>query len=542
MTTAITIETGDTLRRDLANALRPTEVYEAIIRWCGDQGFHAPIGAYLVARDGGHGLDPGCPHRPDAPRTLKLQGAGVASGQTAIEFTYRGRPLGALLFADEPGLDPDRVRDLVESEMAPALFRTSYLSETVSDNARMREQLYYLDEMGKLLGQLELDLLLVNILELTSDHLGADIGSIILVRHDGELETAVDWGLPHAAITSLTLSDGTRALDRAIQTREPVLLAQDDLSTEEDSPYRFDHLLLLPLCTKDAVWGTINLVAPARVSSIDSEELASTRSGVALAATAVENALLLEIKLAREREQEQLKVAQQIQASLLPSEAPSAPGVDVDGSSVPATMIGGDYFDYFDLPDGRVGLVVADVAGKGVPAGLIMTAARAMFRAAATRHSEPAAILTEVNTLLCAENFGSRFVTAVCVAIDPRAGRITFSTAGHDAPLLYRAATGTVEDHPEPALPLGLRAAATFGEREEALDPGDAAVLFTDGVSEAMDAERNQFGIERIREVLVGCKQSSATEMLKGIVEAVTRHCGSVPRHDDTTLIVARRN
>lgn len=534
---ATTESTG--LGTHLRSAVRPDELYGALQEWFETQGFAPPLGMYLAGRDGSHHLDRTAHADPSAPSQLHLKCAGPEPGTIAIAFDFRGKPFGAALLRE--GAVPPAVGEQLTEEFAPALFRALYLEDAVVENERMRQQLFYLDEMGKLIGQLELDLLLVNILELTSAHLGADIGSLTLFRQDG-IETVVDWGLPHEAITGLTLADGTAALQRIIDSRKPLLLERSDLSETTDDSYNFEHMLLLPLCTNDGVWGSINLVAPSLVDDVDSPHLLATRSGVGLAATAVENALLFEIKLAREREQEQLKVGQQIQNALLPSEAPEVHGLDVSGSSVSATMIGGDYYDYFALPDGRLGLAVADVAGKGVPAGLIMTAARALFRAAAVRHSDPPVILEEVNKLLCAEGFGSRFVTALVAAIDPATGRVSYASAGHDAPLVWRASDDSVEDHPMPALPLGLRPDAQYSQLELQLDRGDIMVMYTDGVTEAMNTRREQFGGSRLAEVLVGSARGKrAMAVRDSIVEAVTSHCAGSPRHDDTTLIVVQR-
>ena len=523
----------------LEDAVRPDEVVGALSDWLRDEGHPRLLGLYLAARDGAHHLDHSAACDPVAPDRLYLRSGGTEPGTVGVAFDFRDRPLGAVLLAgDTP---PEGLREELERHLAPSLFRALYLEDAVTENERTRQQLFYLDEMGKLIGQLDLDLLLVNILELTSAHLGADIGSLTLLRGEG-METVVDWGLPHEAITELTLRDGTPALQRAIDSRRPVLLEREDLAPTTDDAYNFDHILLLPLCTSEAVWGSINLVAPALVDDLDSPQLVSIRSGVGLAATAVENALLFEIKLAREREQEQLEIGQQIQSALLPDEAPSIDGLDVFGSSVSATMIGGDYYDYFELPDGRIGLAVADVAGKGVPAGLIMTATRALFRAAAARHCDPPAILEEVNTLLCAEGFGSRFVTAIFAAIDVEAGTVTYASAGHDPPLIHRAASGEIEDHPLPALPLGLRPNARYAKLQLDLRPGDVMVLYTDGVTEAMDAGREQFGERRLAEVLKSTDvNASAHGIRDAILAAVEAHCAGSPRHDDTTLIVVRR-
>ncbi len=521
------------LARRLAGTLRPAEVYAALTDWLEECGSNRIRGLYLAGSDERFHLDAEAPHDPDAPRWMT-----ETESAESVSFGFRNRPLGSIVFA-EPVTDP-ALREAIREDFAPALFRALYLSDAASELAHLREQIHYLDGMGKFLGELDLEQLLVNILELTTSHLGADLGSVTLLR-DAEVETAVDWGLPHDALLGLRLREGTPVLEHAWAERRPLLLGAEDLEHAEDEAYRFEHLVILPLATKDAVWGSINLVFPDRAAGLDAEALESIRSGVALAATAVENALLLEIKLAREREQEQLKLGQQIQNALLPEHSPEFPGVDVAGSSVAATMIGGDYFDYFELPDGRLGLVVADVAGKGVPAGLIMTATRAMFRAAVTKISDPASVLGEVNHLLCSEHFGSRFVTAIFAAVDPQSGRVEYATAGHDAPVVVDRDGNPIDVPTLPALPMGLRATFRYENQSFSAQPGSRFVLFTDGVSEAMNAEREQFGIERIRQNLSLSTARTAREFRDALVEQIDDHCGDLPRHDDTTLIVVVR-
>jgi serine phosphatase RsbU (regulator of sigma subunit) len=520
----------------LALCLDPASVYRVLYATTADALGQCPVGVYLAQADGSFALDLEALHPEHTDPTLSID---ESHSELCRVFAYRDRPLGALRFDAKPLLDETWERWL-DAEFAPALFRSSYLSDTLQENRRAKEQLFYLDEMAHRLGELDLETLLVNILELTTGYLAADLASITLMRHD-RCETAVDWGLPHEALESLRLSDGRPALAAVLEDRKPRLLLAEDFALDDASPYRFQHLLVLPLITQDNIWGSINLVSPERVRNAEDPHLDAVQSGVALAATAVENALLLEIKLESEREQAQLKLGHQIQSSLIPQEAPQVDGWQIAGSSVSATMIGGDYLDYFEMPDGRYGMVVADVAGKGVPAGLIMTATRAMFRAAVIQHSDPSAVLGAVNRLLCDEDFSGRFVTAIFLSIDTESAKADYAVAGHDAPVIHRDDTGTVEVLANPALPLGLRAEGEAASGSFTIRSDDSLVMFTDGVTEAMNADREQFSTERLVAVLEQHASSSAPQLLEHIVDAIDEHCGARPRHDDTTLIVVRR-
>lgn len=525
---------GDTLAR-LHAALEPKATYDALQDLVSERFGFAFLGAYLAAGENRFHRDPQA--GGDATLPEWLDGDGI-SNHVAVPFAYRGRDLGRLLCPPDAAMHREDLGDLLKEHFAPALFRASYVTQTLADHRRANEQLYYLTEMTKLLGELDVDMLLVNILELTSSYLGADVGSITL--RDGEgWRTAVDWGLPHEAVCDVKLTDGTPVLDRANAGREPLFLTQEDLHPDGGG-HRFERLLVLPLTTTNEVLGSINLVASADGIQFGPERLEIVRPGVGLAAMALENALLVQIKLEREREQEQMALGQKIQQNLLPQTPPEVDGVDVAGHSVAAKMIGGDYFDYFTLPDGSLGLVVADVAGKGVPAGLIMTAARAMFRGAAVRSASPVEILDHVNRLMCAEDFGGRFVTAVFARIDRAAGTVTLSAAGHEPAVLYHPQDGRLEEVEIRALPMGLRKKAEYEEVVLPVAAGDILMLHSDGVNEAMDANRQQFGSERIEATIANHADGTAQDILDAIVGAVDEHIAGVPRHDDTTLIVSR--
>ncbi len=531
----MSLSVSPSVAEDLALSLDPASVYRILYDFTADALGQCPIAVYIAQSDGSFVLDEDAPH---AEVPTHLSAADARSSKCRI-FHYRDRALGLLHFDAAPS-PREEWEQWLDTEFSPALFRACYLAKTLDESRRAKEQLYYLDEMAHRLGELDLETLLVNILELTTGYLGADLGSITLLR-DGRCEPGVDWGFPHSALESLQLKDGTPALEWALESRRPQLLRAEDLHFDSESPYQIEHLLILPLCTGDNTWGSINLVAPERVRGLEDPHLEAVQSGVALAATAVENALLLEIKLESEREQAQLKLGHQIQSALIPQHAPHLEGWEVEGSSTSATMIGGDYLDYLELPDGRYGMVVADVAGKGVPAGLIMTATRAMFRAAVNQHSDPKSILESVNRLLCTEDFGGRFVTAIAVAIDTDGACVDYAVAGHDAPVIHRRSRGITEALTNPALPLGLKEEAEPATGSFTMDEGDSMVIFTDGVTEAMNAEREQFSTERLAAVLERHPRSPAERLLHDIVEAIDDHCGDQPRHDDTTLIVVRR-
>ena len=255
----------------------------------------------------------------------------------------------------------------------------------------------------------------------------------------------------------------------------------------------------------------------------------------------MENERLEHTKLAHEREQQELKLAREIQLRLLPTRGPEVAGLELAAAYVPATEVGGDYYDYLQLSDGGLGLVIADVAGKGVPAGLVMTAVRSVFRTACRGTPHPASLLQQVNDQLCQESLSGFFVTAVCVRIDVARGRLTLATAGHEPLLLLQRGQVALagKERRQPAL--GLVPDLVFEQESHTFEPGDAFVLYTDGVSEAMNEFRNQFGVRRLREVLSRCQDTCAAAALDAITSAVDDYIGKARRHDDVTLLVGGR-
>jgi len=525
----------DSAFRHLHLAIDPPAVYQEL-RSVSDiligtdiRGVYLNDEAHGFVRDDAFGAS-GLPerfHPTDDPLPDSLQ---------EIIFHYRGRLLGAVAIDSTPDIDLEYARKALEHHLAPALFRAAWLADSVEIGNKSREQLRFLQEMGSLLGRIDLEPLLINVLDLVCGFLNAPIGSIILSEDDGSLRTVVDWGLPLDALADLEV-EGATPLSIAMDHREPRLFRARELTSRSGGRVP-ERLLVMPLIASAGRIGAITLTAERANTRLGDEMLDVVRPAVSLAATAIENSRLFKHKLAREKEHQQLTVARRIQAGLLPSAPPLVDGIELAASSVSANMIGGDYFDYFMFPDGTLGLIVADVAGKGIPAGLIMTAARATFRAAALEQADPAEILTRVHKNLAEEDFNNRFVTAILARVDLQARRVTLSCAGHE-PLMIRRPDGIVERIGKPALPLGIMADAEYSNVTAEIAEDDIFVLFTDGVTDAMNPTRTQFGPDRLAEVLERFN-NDAKELRDAILNAVTDWVGSGPRHDDTTLIVAR--
>jgi sigma-B regulation protein RsbU (phosphoserine phosphatase) len=249
-----------------------------------------------------------------------------------------------------------------------------------------------------------------------------------------------------------------------------------------------------------------------------------------------------ELKEAYRIVERELRVVADIQRSLLPGTLPSIPGLQLAAHYQTSQWAGGDYYDFFELPDGRWGFLIADVSGHGTPAAVMMAILHSLAHGHPGHPEPPAAMLHHVNRRLAARYTAENeiFVTAFYAIYDPVGRELTYSCAGHNPPQLRRCSHGHVdslEDVGGP--PLGLFEDVEYEQGSVSLRPGDILVLYTDGVTEAMDAGSRQFGLEQLNRVLHRC-DLDADGMRDAILQAVDEFTGGVAAYDDRTLVVAR--
>lgn len=239
----------------------------------------------------------------------------------------------------------------------------------------------------------------------------------------------------------------------------------------------------------------------------------------------------------------ELTIAARMQASILPTRFPGADAaLAIWGAATPARDVGGDFFDYFDLPDGRIAVVIADVSGKGVPAALFMVLARTLTRAAAPDGVGPAACVAKVNRLLAAENPETMFVTLFYAVIDPANGRMTYANAGHNAPYLVGSDGAVRALAPAGGPALGVIEDIDYSEATVEIGADELLVLFTDGVTEAMDPDNQEYGEDRLETLLSACRDAAPETVVRRIEADVAAFAAGAPQADDLTMMVVRRN
>ena len=239
--------------------------------------------------------------------------------------------------------------------------------------------------------------------------------------------------------------------------------------------------------------------------------------------------------------QNELDVASSIQQSILPTELPQEHDYQMFGSMKSARNVGGDFFDVVRLPDRRVGLAIADVSDKGVPAALFMMSTRTLLKGAAIGAINPGDVIGTVNQLLCEDNDAAMFVTLIYGVYDPETGRLTYANGGHNPPLIVHSDNSSTLLPPTDGLALGLIPDYEYQQRTVTVAPGEALVLYTDGVTEAMNGDDEEFGVERLQDIFKESDPHGPHAITRLIFDAVDTFAGDTPQSDDVTCLTLCR-
>jgi sigma-B regulation protein RsbU (phosphoserine phosphatase) len=259
----------------------------------------------------------------------------------------------------------------------------------------------------------------------------------------------------------------------------------------------------------------------------------------AQSAQVIENARLYEEEKALQKMQQEVQMAREIQTRLLPKSPPVVPGYDIAGKSVSAQNVGGDYFDFLQFRDGRLGLCLADVSGKGISASLLMANVQATVRGQSAVGASAAECLRRSNEQLYQSTDTDKYVTLFYGLLDTAKRELQYSNAGHNPPLLIKANNEhSLLNVGGPVL--GILPEALYEDATVPLEHGDLLLIYSDGYSEAMNRSFEEFGEDRLLEITQGNRQATAVELIHRIGEAVLQHCAGAPQTDDMTMIVVR--
>ncbi len=374
----------------------------------------------------------------------------------------------------------------------------------------------------------------------------ADRGFVVMTTPEGRL-------LPRAFKQRHTKEEEGARLSRTI-INEVVKLKQAILSADAATDARFElsqsiadfrirSMMCAPLVTSEGnVLGVIQidtLDQRARFNNDDLEVLASVASQ---AAFAVDNAQMHERQLKQQAVQRDLELAHKVQRGLLPIAPPSVEGYQFFDFYEAANQVGGDFYDYIVLRDGRVAVVLADVSGKGVSAALVMARLSAEVRYWLASEPSAATAVSKINESFCQAGWEDRFVTFVLTLLDPKEHRVTVVNAGHMPPFVRHGAGKVEEVAPEiSGLPLGVADGMTYDASEVVLAPGEMITAFTDGISEALNPANELYTLERLKQRLALPADGAAAQG-RAVLDDVKRHAAGRAQSDDMCLVVFGRN
>ncbi len=346
-----------------------------------------------------------------------------------------------------------------------------------------------------------------------------------------------------------TIPPGEGVVGRVWQTREPVCLT-DLANTPELAALRGTSLgarsiMVTPLLYGKQNMGVLALGNGAMSTPFSPSDFVVFKSIAEQSAFALYNAIVYSEANEKKRLDHDLEIAQDIQRLLLPSEAPTVDGFEISGINIPARHVSGDYFDYIKVDDERLGVAIADVSGKGVPASIIMAICRSVLRSQATANPSPADVLQKVNRQIYPDIKEDMFISMAYVILDHVRNTVLLSRAGHDAPLHYQHATGSVTPIKPPGMVVGIDSGSVFDRITHdfalSLERDDCLLLYTDGVTEALDANGDEFGPERMIQCVQASAPKGAPAIIKNLIDELRSFVGAQPQNDDITLIAIRK-
>jgi len=494
--------------------------------------------------------------------------AEIVAAGSGYAIKDRGSRYGTFLndeaVTEQTLADGDRIR-LGRTGGAELVFRLAAASSTVRDAgegtaaaADLRQMAALLEGLRALSSARVLDDVLALVMDSAITVSGAERGFIMLANDDGALDLKMARARGRQTLPGSGFKTSRKIPEevfRTGRTRIEANLLDGDLADAHVGTVALGirHVICVPLRVmrfSDAASAgpeeeeekqPQQRIGVLYLDSRDKAKLLSPATEGALetlaneAAVAIQNAELYRAALDNARLEREMQTAAEIQQALLPNRRRSGAFFEAAAATLPCRSIGGDFFDYVDRPDGSLAFALGDVAGKGPPAALLGALMQGSLEAEGGRGAGPAATLSTVNTALVRRGIQGRFVTLFYAMLDPR-GRLVYCNAGHNAPVLVRA--DGVERLETGGMVLGLYDGVPYDEGTVILQPGDCVVLFSDGVSEAMNADGEEYGDDRLLACLADLSEPECEARLQEIFASVERFTAGAPQHDDVTAMV----
>jgi sigma-B regulation protein RsbU (phosphoserine phosphatase) len=477
--------------------------------------------------------------------TLPLYPGGeIQIGETRIRFDHDVpllRPISATLIADNTNfLDPSNTISLSA--------RRNPTTEILDSQLQSRTDL-----LG-LISKVGVALLASNTLDETLDQVASLVFEavpservVIMLRDDDDAEKMLvkvarvrgrEEPLAEVRLSSAIMKE-------VIENGKSVLTsdAQQDprFATQTVVLQGIRSVLAVPLAVDERhVFGLIYADSPTHEVTFTTEHLDILTTLASVASIRVENASLLEARIEQERMERELELATEIQQRFQPSAPPTVPGYEFQGISFSCYEIGGDYYDFIPRDDGKMVVALGDVSGKGTAAALLMSSVHASIHAQTTAKRTLEETVHSTNQYLVDNTPSNRFVTMFVAELDPASGTLKYINAGHNTPIVARA-DGSVEQLDSGGLPLGLMGFAEYESATITLAQGDAIIVYSDGVSEANNLNEDEFGMDRLKDVIRANIDRPASGIRDKIESALSDFTGTAPANDDITLVIVKR-
>ena len=346
-----------------------------------------------------------------------------------------------------------------------------------------------------------------------------------------------------------TVKLGEGLLGAVWERKEPLFLSSKDADPRmerlRDASLEIDSVMIAPLIYGNQNLGVLAVANGPMSMPFSPSDFLVFQSIVEQSAFALYNAVVYSEASEKRRIDRDLDVARDIQRILLPNSAPEFEGFEIAGLNIPASRVSGDYYDYIPVGDQRLGIAIADVSGKGVAASLIMAMCRSVLRSVASSSESAAAVLQAVNRQLYPDIREDMFISMAYLIADKSGNELVLSRAGHDAPLQYRVSDCSVVKINPPGMALGIDSGSVFnrvtGDCRVRLEAGDCLILYTDGVTEALDANGLEFGMSKLIEAIKASAADGAPAILNRVTSDLKTFVGNYPQNDDITLIAIRK-
>jgi sigma-B regulation protein RsbU (phosphoserine phosphatase) len=471
-----------------------------------------------------------------AERTLLKAGDRIAAGHLIIIYDSPSsrHPKPVVVFDPEADTSPGSTSSIIVSDLT-GVFRAGTASspaETLASN-----HVSALIRAGnELAGHRPLQELFPFILDLAMEAVKADRG-VLMTLENGELQARANKGEGFRISTTVR--------DRLLNTGVSVLVRDaslDDALKDRRSivEQNIRTLMAVPLQTSDQIIGIIYVDSPFLMCKFTKDDLNLLTVMANVAAIRIEQARFAERDKERQIMDREYEQAAEIQQSLLPSVAPAIRGLDLAGHNAPCRTVGGDYFDFFPFGQSRVAMVLGDVAGKGMPASLLMMGLQARVQVMIEKPESLAEVMTRLNRITCANCPLNRFITLFFCILDGDTGELTYCNAGHNRPVIVRAG-GEHEELPGGGPVIGILRTVEYQEYRARLGEGDVLVIYSDGITEAANPAGEEFEIEGLAAAVTPHRNSAAATIIAAINQAVRKFTAGAPQADDITLIAARR-